>query len=53
MYTGKSIGASKFSTQDELDGEELDHFERRDVHSDEEEYDKDSPVGYRDWSGMA
>ena len=52
MYTGKSIGNSTLKAWDD-DDEELSHFERRDLHSDDEEYDKDSPVGYRDWSGMA
>ena len=53
MYTGKAMGKSKLTEWDEEDDDGMTHFDRRDVHSDEEEYDKDSPVGYRDWSGMA
>ena len=53
MYTSKKMGASSLTDCFKCDEDEPTHFEKIDAHSDEEEYDKDSPVGYRDWSDMA
>ena len=48
-FTSKSIGQSRFRNvyiEGEADEDES-HFEARDRHTDDDEYDQDSPVGYR------
>ena len=48
MFTGRAMGSSKITDcmGDECDDDET-QFQSRDKHTDDDEYDNDSPAGYR------